>query len=118
MKTLFTGAFSFLIAFSQLHAADRIWIGAGANDNWSTAANWGGTAPVNNDQLIFSGAARQQNFNDLPNLTARGLTFSANGFSLSGNALALNPSGSGMITNFSGTNTVALDLNILAVNKN
>ncbi|HEY9508720.1 MAG TPA: hypothetical protein VIV82_02540 [Verrucomicrobiae bacterium] len=118
MKTLLTGAISFLIAFNPLHAVDRIWSGAGGNDNWSTAANWSGTAPVNNDNLIFSGALRGNNTNDLTGLSARWLTFSSDGFTLSGNLLTLNPSGSGMITNLSGTNTLALDLNIVPVNKN
>lgn len=118
MKTLFAGAFSFLVAFNQLHAADRIWTGAGADNNWSTTENWGGTVPADNDNLIFNGAARQNNFNDLADFSARRLTFSSGGFVLSGNPLELNPSGSAMITNLSGTNTIALDLSITAVNKN
>ena len=35
------------------------WTGGGGDNNWTTAANWGGTAPVAGDDLVFpAGAAR------------------------------------------------------------
>jgi autotransporter-associated beta strand protein len=46
-------------------AATLTWNGAGANDNWSTAANWGGTAPVAGDVLTFGGMTRLAPVNDL-----------------------------------------------------
>src|SRR5690349_7389579 len=55
-------AFCFLV--SNGHAADRTWNGGGGDNNWSTGANWGGAAPVNNDNLIFSGSTRTSNTND------------------------------------------------------
>ncbi|MCX8497218.1 MAG: hypothetical protein ORN51_13640, partial [Akkermansiaceae bacterium] len=39
-------------------AAPRTWNGGGANNNWSPAANWGGTAPVAGDTLTFAGTTR------------------------------------------------------------
>jgi hypothetical protein len=39
------------------------WNGGGADNNWTTAANWGGTAPVADDLLVFSGATRPSNTN-------------------------------------------------------
>ncbi len=37
----------------------RTWTGLGADANWTTALNWGGTAPVAGDDLVFpAGAAR------------------------------------------------------------
>ena len=44
--------------------AQKTWSGSGADDNWSTPANWDGL-PVNGDTLIFSGSERLINTNDL-----------------------------------------------------
>jgi autotransporter-associated beta strand protein len=54
-----------LVASSTAQAATLTWSGAGANDNWSTTANWGGTAPVAQDVLTFSGMTRLTPVNDL-----------------------------------------------------
>lgn len=94
------------------HAVDRIWTGEGTDGNWSTAANWGGTAPVENDALVFSGSSRLANINDLAaDLRLNGLTFitGAGAFNLSGNRIALG----GDITNKSTTlQTVGLSLTL------
>ena len=46
-------------------AAARTWTGGGADNNWSTPGNWGGTVPVAGDDLVFpGGAARLSNTND------------------------------------------------------
>ncbi|HXI71387.1 MAG TPA: hypothetical protein VNN22_13605, partial [Verrucomicrobiae bacterium] len=58
-------ALNVCLVLPQVHAAVRTWSGAGADGNWSTAANWGGTAPVNGDLLVFSGTTRPNNTNDI-----------------------------------------------------
>ena len=79
-------------------AATLTWSGAGADDNWSTAANWGGAAPVAGDVLIFAGMTRLTPVNDLvagtvidsvlfPNNYAVGATAA---FSISGASFILN----------------------------
>ena len=53
-----------LVSFAA-RSADRTWTGAGSDGNWSTAANWGGAAPVPGDVLVFpSGAANKVTIND------------------------------------------------------
>ena len=65
------------------------WDGGGGDDKWSSAANWADdTVPANGDDLVFSGAVRPANVNDL--LTSVGsVSFTQAGFSLSGNALTV-----------------------------
>ena len=91
-------------------AADRIWTGGGNDANWSTAANWGGTAPVASDTLIFGGTAKLESVNDLPEDTPfAGITFGsdAGAFTLSGNRITLG----GNVTNLS-TSTSAQTINL------
>ena len=72
-------------------AASRTWTGGGADNNWTTAANWGGTAPVAGDDLVFpNGAARLSNTNNFAAGTSfRSITISGTGYTLSGNSVAL-----------------------------
>ena len=52
------------------------WTGGGTNTNWSTAANWGGTALAAGSDLIFAGSTGLNNTNDLTEGTQFGsLTF-------------------------------------------
>ncbi len=45
--------------FQGMPAAARTWNGGGADNNWSTAANWGGTAPaLSGDAVVFAGSTR------------------------------------------------------------
>ena len=84
-------------------AATITWNGAGADSNWSSAANWSGVLPANGDSLIFSGATRLTNLNDwLASIGA--VTFNTGGFNISGNALTLNGD-----FNSTGTNTWAIN---------
>jgi autotransporter-associated beta strand protein len=70
-------------------AASITWNGGGDDNNWSSAANWGGATPANNDALTFSGTSRLSNSNNL--LSSVGaVTFSTGGFTISGSALTLN----------------------------
>jgi autotransporter-associated beta strand protein len=80
-------------------AADRTWNGGGADNNWSTGANWGGSAPAAGDALFFGGSAKPVNTNDVDGLSVLGLTFNsgAGAFTLRGSSLTLD----GDLVNFS-----------------
>ncbi len=93
-------------------AAIATWTGAGADANWMTAANWGGTAPSAGDDLVFpGGAARLTNTNNFPSGTNfNTITFNgaSGGYTLNGNAIQLS---SGLTaSNTSGTNIVAVPI--------
>jgi autotransporter-associated beta strand protein len=67
------------------------WDGGGADNNWSTAANWDNDAnPIFPIGLTFDGSLRLNNTNDLT-VTANSITFSstAGAFTLNGNNLGL-----------------------------
>lgn len=86
------------------------WTGGGGDDNWSTGDNWGGTAPVAGDALVFGGTARCTNVNDLAADTSfSGITFHSDAalFSLSGNRITLG----GDVTNNDGdTHRINFDM--------
>lgn len=105
--TITLAAISFAATFaSTAAAATRTWTGAGGNALWSNAANWGGTAPVANDSLVFpSGPVNLSTTNDLAAGTAiAGITINAPGYTLAGNAIAI--SGNVTTGSFSGTTPV------------
>ena len=98
--------------FSVTLFPEKTWTGGGTDDDWNTAANWVGPRPREGDSLIFNGATRQGNNNDIgaANLTlVPSVTFNNGGFTLSGNALTI----SRALTNLTGNNTFnnALTLN-------
>jgi autotransporter-associated beta strand protein len=69
------------------------WDGGGANNNWSTAANWDNDVlPVFPAPLTYAGSTRANNTNDLSSISAQSITFgsTAAAFSLNGNSLGLN----------------------------
>jgi len=73
-------------------ATERTWTGGGSDSNWSTADNWGGTAPAAGDSLVFSGSTRLANTNDFSAGTSfAGIAFSngAGAFMLDGNMISL-----------------------------
>jgi fibronectin-binding autotransporter adhesin len=73
-------------------AATLTWTGEGADDLWSTPANWGGTAPTAGDSLIFTSTRRLSNTNNLPSgILFNGITFDlpAGAFNLRGNPITL-----------------------------
>jgi autotransporter-associated beta strand protein len=74
------------------HAALHTWSGGGPNPGWTNAANWGGTAPVAGDDLLFPPTAAQMNSsNNFPSgTTFNSLIFSGGGYTLVGNSIALN----------------------------
>ena len=87
-------------------AGPRTWTGGGSDDNWSTAANWGGVVPTTGDSLIFNGTTRQANINDLSGLIVPAIAFNTSGFSLGGNPVSV----SGSVSNRSGINTFVQEL--------
>jgi hypothetical protein len=81
---------------SRLAPAVATWDGGGADNKWTTAANWvGDVAPNPRDDLVFpSGAAQLTNVNDFPDGTAfHSIGQPQNDFrsayQFSGNAIAL-----------------------------
>src|SRR5688500_8084370 len=73
-------------------AATLTWTGGGADDLWSTPDNWGGTAPMPGDSLIFTTTTRLNNTNNFTSGTLfSGVTFDlpAGPFSLNGSPITL-----------------------------
>ena len=95
-------------AAAELAAATCTWTGGGGDTNWSTGANWGGTAPVAGDGLVFDGSTRLTPNNDLAaNTSFASITFAATAgaFTIGGNAITL----AGGLTNSSAaTQTLSL----------
>src|SRR5205085_5588729 len=77
---------------SRLAPAVAAWDGGGADDRWTTAANWAGdVAPAPGDDLVFpSGAARLANVNDFPAVTTFGhISLNGYNYQITGNTIAL-----------------------------
>ena len=93
----------------------RVWDGGGADNNWTTAANWDfDLAPVAGDDLQFAGSTRPSPNNDFTAATSfASITFNsgATAFTLGGNAITL----AGAVTNSStALQTVNLALAVVA----
>ena len=74
------------------HAATFTWTGGGANNSWTTPANWGGAAPsgAGTDVLIFDGVTNASTVNNFPTATTfSGISFTASAFALGGNSINL-----------------------------
>src|SRR5271156_4630429 len=104
-----------LLAPPFARAANRTWTGGGADANWATANNWGGTAPTNSDNAIFNGTVQPANVNNIANLSLGWIAFNNGGFSLSGNLLTLNGTAV-QFTNTAGINIISLPIVISAAN--
>jgi len=85
-----------LLALFGAHAANAAtctWTGSGADNNWSSAANWsscGGSKPNNGDSLVFpDGAARLVNNNDLAAFSAAHLQVDGIDYVIGGAAISL-----------------------------
>jgi autotransporter-associated beta strand protein len=94
VSTLALIALALILHSIPAPAADRVWDGGGANDNWSTPANWDGdlAAPAPNDSLTFDGSLRLTPNNDLVADSIFGpLTFApgAGSFVIGGNRITL-----------------------------
>lgn len=106
-----------LLAAVQLDAAVKTWSGAGADNHWETAANWGGVKPADNDDLVFAGSARLNITNNLTaDLLFKTLTFATNAaaFVLNGNSIRASSVTMDFINNSRDTQTVNLNVNSLA----
>ncbi len=105
----------YLFSFAgTAEAATRTWTGT-TNGLWSLASNWGGTAPVTGDDLVFpNGASNLSNTNDLAeNTIINSITISGSGYTLSGNPIILGAGLAGITDSASsGGNTIALDLRL------
>jgi len=89
MAAAWMAAFLFI---SALPVTAATWDGGGSDDNWSADGNWGGTAPVAGDPLVFAGNVRATNVNDTAADTSySGITFNSGSalFSLGGNRITL-----------------------------
>src|SRR4051812_11566366 len=114
---LFTTGFISLsiIGSSASFGAAAVWNSGGGDNNWSTGANWGGTAPSQGDLLFFGSGARTSPNDDLTAGTMFGNIAFTNGspsFTLSGNSLTLTNTldagaGNGTINNGGITNLSA-----------
>ena len=52
------GIFMILLTQINVNAVTRTWDGGGANNNWSTAANWSGDSiPTSADEIVFDGTS-------------------------------------------------------------
>ena len=86
----------------RIAPAVATWDGGGADNNWTTAANWvGDVAPHPGDDLVFpASAARQTNINDFPAGTAFGsIRLDGQRYVITGNAITL---AAGIIANSQG----------------
>jgi fibronectin-binding autotransporter adhesin len=92
----------------------KTWTGAGTDNNWSTAANWGGTAPLPGDNLVFAGSTRPNPNNDYSAGTSFGsISFSSGSgtFVVGGNALTLT-GGATALANNATSNTMTVNNNL------
>ena len=85
------------------------WTGGGGNNYWTNAANWGGTAPVSGDSLVFAGSTALVTTNKFTSTTFSNITFdaSAGAFSLNGNSFTLTGS---IINNSTSLQTLGLPI--------
>lgn len=91
-------------------AATKTWIATGVNGNWSTSSNWSPAGqPQNGDSLTFgTSASNLRPTNNIASLRLTALTFSGNGYIVSGNAILLTNGVS--VTAANGANTLALGI--------
>ncbi len=106
--------FFFFGNINSTFAAVRTWTGT-TSGSWSVASNWGGTAPVTGDDLVFpGGASNLSNTNDLTeNTIFNSITLSGSGYTLSGNPIILGAGLAGITDSASsGGNTIALNIRL------
>jgi hypothetical protein len=108
--------FGILLSATAAQAATSTWTGGGGDDNWATAANWGGIAPSPGDDLVFPGGTPRlspnNNFGASTSFNTISFTGSSGGYTLLGNAIQLVAGVSA--TNTAGTNTIQLGLTLTA----
>ncbi len=68
----------FLFAGRTVFAATRTWDGGGADNNWSTAANWSGDAtPTSADDVVFDGTSAKNSVMNIAGLTLQSFNASS-----------------------------------------
>ena len=101
-----------LLMVGSASAALRTWTGAGGNDNWSTAANWGGIVPGIGDDIAFGGSTRLTPNNDLAaNTSFNSIAFNggAGNFVIGGNSINVAGGASSIVSSVSsGSETISL----------
>jgi hypothetical protein len=92
------------------HAATHVWTGA-ADDRFSNASNWIGGSPAGDASasISFPASSRPAATNDLNGLTVQSIAFSAGGFTISGNPIAL-AANTTVIDTSQGTNAISCNL--------
>src|SRR5438046_847558 len=97
----------FVLLTLHSHAATKTW-GGGTSTNWNTAANWTNNAvPVAGDDLLFpAGALNRTNNNNTAVASFRSITFTGNGYVVSGNALLLTGTNGITSSQASGSNAI------------
>lgn len=116
-------AAAFMIA-SSAHATTLTWDGD-TDGNWADGTNWvNGSAPVNNDDLIFSGTSNTATTNDVGVWNVTGIQFanttSGESFSLGGDYLNWNGtiSTAAVVGGGSITDTISLRLRATSTTRN
>ena len=108
--------FGALLSATAAQAVTRTWTGGGGDDNWVTAANWGGTAPNPGDDLVFPGGTPRlspnNNFGAGTSFNTISFTGSSGGYTLVGNAFQLVAGINA--TNTAGSNTIQMGLTLTA----
>ena len=96
--------FLFCILVGTPSAGVKTWTGGGGDNNWTTAANWGGTAPVSGDDLVFGGSTRLAPNNDISSGNFSSITFSgaSGNFVVGGNSINISGGGIAITNNASG----------------
>lgn len=100
------------------------WTGLGGDDNWSTGANWSGTAPAsaNTTDVVFAGSTRTTPYADAA-WSVKTLTFAsgAAAFTLSGSTLTVygyNTTNTGaVVNNSSNTQTIGNAIKVASGNQ-
>lgn len=118
MKIIF--ATTACLAALSVSAGTYNWSGGGTpNGNWSSAANWGGSAPDPNtiNLLNFSGVTQQTSTNNIGSMT-NALVFANGGFRLDFTAQPNWLDAGAGITNLAGSNVVTGNLNLIGSGAN
>jgi hypothetical protein len=100
----------YLFASLPALAATHVWTGA-ADDRFSNASNWIGGPPAGDASaaISFPASSRPTATNDLNGLTVQSIAFSAGGFTISGNGIALAANAT-VIDTSAASNTIACNL--------
>ncbi len=100
-------------------ATTKTWTGSVIDNNWSTGANWGGTAPSAGDALVFpSGSSFTSPNNDFGPTPFDSISIDhATGYTITGNSVTLSGTGVNLaagtiISSTSGANTLSIGITL------